>query len=158
MKHKKLLSGIIGLFIVAAMSFCSQKKDNASTTENKQSYSNPDGINPNGSSELAILMRGLTQKAEETHQALKNKSDIPPLWADSKQILTAKPTDSNLNKTLFDPFAKHYLNTLQNLYDSPENERITNFNIMVNGCITCHENFCHGPIKRIRKLLLAEIE
>jgi hypothetical protein len=114
-----------------------------------------DPINPNGSSELAILMREMTALTDSVNHRLLSGRPIGPYPEKFEAILTARPTDSTINEPVFMGFANNYLDKLKGLYANEKGDLIPPFNTLVNSCITCHENFCQGPIKRIRKMVLA---
>ncbi len=111
-------------------------------------------LNPNGDAELALLMRKMASHTESLRTSLHDNSGINIYPADFENILTATPTDSTLDRPLFTGFAKGYLNNLKTFYDSPDSLQVKNYNMMVNGCINCHRNFCSGPLKRIKKMLI----
>jgi len=111
-------------------------------------------LNPNGDSELALLMRKMASHTESLKTSLYNKSGINSYPADFEKMLTATPTDSKLDRPLFTGFANGYLIKLKTFYDSPDSLQVKNYNMMVNSCINCHRNFCSGPLKRIKKMLI----
>ncbi|HEY4797830.1 MAG TPA: hypothetical protein VII99_02025 [Bacteroidia bacterium] len=111
-------------------------------------------LNPNGDSELALLMRKMASQTESLKVSLYKKENIGAYPSDYEKMLTATPTDSTLNRTLFNGFATDYLSKVKIFYSSPDTLQIKNYNLMVNSCITCHRNFCNGPLKRIKKMLI----
>lgn len=145
----------IALFIFSLIIFIScngsgegEQKDSAKTACTTKP------LNPNGDSELALLMRAMAAFTDSTKQDLLNNRSIDPKPENFKTILTAKKTDESIDNSVFAPLASNYLARVDDFYAaSPENKKEA-FNDMVNSCIGCHQNFCHGPIKRIQKLLL----
>lgn len=121
-------------------------------------------INPNGDSELAILMREMTIFTLKTQSGLNNMSEIPTYPSGLGRIYFAKKTDTTINLELFNGLSENYLKSVQFFYDNFKNketnitkkEKIKLYNNMVTSCITCHSNFCGGPIKRIKKLMIAQ--
>lgn len=113
-----------------------------------------EGLNPNGSSELAQLMREMQASAGSAKQIVLSggiPNDFPVTFT---KIYTAKPTDSETKKESFNAFAAHYLSRLELLYKSPKEEVRRNYNAVVEACLSCHYDHCPGPIKAIRKLRL----
>jgi len=112
-------------------------------------------LNPNGDSELALLMREMekhwkgTKKQLEEGQAIK---DLP----DFSNILSATPTDESMSMDDLHGFATTYLQQIKALDDAEGAEQKVAYNNIINGCIMCHENSCSGPIPRIKKLLISE--
>ena len=141
---------VTALFIILSSS-CRNNSEEHQADDNKKDCVNPDAVNPNGSSELAILMREMTVFSQLLNESILRDSFIP-LPDNFKTIHTAIPTDSTVKGTIFNGHAELYLNSLDVLYKGEKSDRINNFNNMITTCISCHENFCRGPIKRITKL------
>jgi hypothetical protein len=111
-------------------------------------------LNPNGDSELALLMRELAAFTDSVKQDLLHNRTPRPKPENLSTILTAKKTDEHIDRSIYDPFARSYIANVEFFYDSKPEDQIENYNAMVKMCISCHENFCGGPIKRIQKLLI----
>jgi hypothetical protein len=112
------------------------------------------GLNPNGDSELALLMRELAAFTDSVKQDILNNREPRPQPVNLSTILTAKKTDEQIDKSVYDPLARAYIANVEFFYTSKPEDRVENYNIMVSTCISCHENFCGGPIKRIQKLFI----
>ena len=117
-------------------------------------------INPNGESELALLMRELHNNTLDIKKNLflNDFTSVNELSADFVDkfkynylaIRTASPTDSNLRKNgIYNGYADLYINSSEKFlkYNSKKN-----YNLMINNCIKCHEHFCLGAISKINKL------
>ena len=117
-------------------------------------------INPNGESELALLMRELHNNTLDIKKNLflNDSTNVNELSADFVDkfkynylaIRTASPTDSNLRKDgIYNGYADLYINSSEKFlkYNSKKN-----YNLMINNCIKCHEHFCLGAISKINKL------
>jgi len=113
-------------------------------------------VNPNGESELALLMRRMRDHAEELKKVVEGGGKPGIFPEEFKKIHTATPTDAETKQASFDRFADHYLSTLQSLYDpsTQPKEMTGKFNALVNSCIGCHSEHCPGPLKAINKLLI----
>jgi len=97
-------------------------------------------INPNGSSELSILMRDMYDHALAARKlALNGEKDV------------AFPKEFN---KIYDTFADVYLNALKTYSGTASEDLKSNYNNLVNTCLACHSSHCPGPIPRIRKLLI----
>ncbi|MCW3083157.1 MAG: hypothetical protein JWP12_523 [Bacteroidetes bacterium] len=115
-------------------------------------------MNPNGDSELALLMRDMMHSSENM-KAMIREGKLPDTFPEAfMKIHTAKPTDSDTKKASFDAFADNYLNNLHALYNSPKDkhELTQNYNAVVNACVSCHTEHCPGPLKAINKLRITE--
>lgn len=109
-------------------------------------------LNPNGSSELAVLMNELFTEAEMARQkiALGEK----PKWkVDAKKILTAAATEpEKVASPAYKAFAASYLESLKMLRKCSPAEAPERFKMMATACMNCHNALCPGPRKRIQKL------
>lgn len=109
-------------------------------------------VNPNGDSELALLMRDMMSSASNLREMIK-QGNVPKSFPEAfLKIHTAKPTDSDTKKASFDNFANNYISNLQTLYTSPKEDLAKNYNAVVNACASCHSEHCPGPLKAINKL------
>ncbi|MEW6468719.1 MAG: hypothetical protein AB1458_07330 [Bacteroidota bacterium] len=144
------------ILLAALLAACAENtsEPKAELSETDTSCVNPSSLNPNGDSEMALIMREMTVFTEKTKELLLGKGSLLPYPAHFKGMLTANTTDSTINKAVLAGFSNDFLGKLKALYDSPAADQAKQFNLLVNSCITCHENFCHGPIKRISKMLI----
>jgi hypothetical protein len=110
--------------------------------------------NPNGMSEMSLIM-------EDWYNAMKNISDklnsgnkvksIPD--AEAKDIYKAKTSKPNIHGKEFDAFVQSYFYNYSQIEKAGSvEEQKTEFNLAVKSCLNCHEQFCHGPMVRIKKL------
>lgn len=114
-------------------------------------------LNPNGDSELAVLMRAMYDSAVTFQKLVKEGRTDVKLPAAFLKIHTAKPTDSSAVKDpAYTSFANDYVKGLNALYSSSKEELGSNYNIMLDKCVNCHQAYCPGPIKKINKLKLSE--
>ncbi len=143
-KRLKYFSLIVSAVLVAAA--CQKKSSkNETTSEKPVMYK---------TSELAELMRNMySDNTLIKEQLLKGE------WPDSfpsyfAQLHTAKATDpSDINPT-YKGLADEYLKRFEALKVAHKDERIELYNDLVNGCLSCHQVFCSGPIPKIKKLLI----
>lgn len=107
-------------------------------------------INPNGDSELALLMREMSHHLE-SEKSLLIDGKIPGLYPkDFELIRTAK--SSGVKGVNFDSYATIYLTALKHYHQNPSDSvNINSFNNLVQSCVNCHQDECPGPIKRIEK-------
>ena len=109
-------------------------------------------LNPNGDSELALLMRSMFD------DALRMKGEIkagkkPEILEEFEKIHTAEPTDEDMKSNpAFGDYAKAYLVALETLKSSSTEDAKADFVVVVNTCMNCHQAVCPGPMRRIKKL------
>lgn len=110
-------------------------------------------VNPNGSSELAVLMNDLYKEAELAKQKIA-LGEKPKLKADAKKILTAAATEpEKVASPEYKAFAGSYIESVKMLKKASSAEAAGHFKLMATACMNCHKALCPGPAKRIRKLL-----
>ncbi len=109
-------------------------------------------LNPNGDSELALLMRDMMASSQSLKEKIK-QGNLPDKFPEEfLKIHTALPTDSETKKESFDGFANNYISNLHVLFNSPKEELLRNYNAVVSACASCHSQHCPGPLKAINKL------
>lgn len=154
MRKLFVLAALFALAVACSNETAESKSDSASSCKKS--------LNPNGDSELALLMRKLANWNDST-KALFVKDSVltsaqltPP--SDYNTIFTAKKTDPSIDQELFTSLARHYASQVEQFRTSPSDRatQVKNFNSMVNACVSCHENFCGGPLKRINKMFVKE--
>lgn len=129
---------------------CTEKKEGKISFQDTTNCAKP--LNPNGDSELALLMREMMKSSESLKDAI-NKGNLPKEFPEAfLKIHSAKPTDSETKKESFNVFADNYIDNLKILYGSNKSNIIQNYNAVVSACISCHTEHCPGPIKAIVKL------
>jgi cytochrome c556 len=154
LKNKFFVVSSLLLFIFSFVQ-CSTSTENktAEKVKNDSSAScTSKSVNPNGSSELSLLMRKMLHTSESLKEMIK-EGNLPKEFPEEfLKIHTAKPTDSETKKASFDGYAENYLSNLHTLYNSPKTELTSNYNAVINSCVSCHTEHCPGPLKAINKL------
>lgn len=112
--------------------------------------------NPNGDSELALMMRDMFD------EAMNMKLDIleqhrPDPSGDYSRMLTADATEPDkLEREDYKAFTLAYQNSLKRIDASDIGELHDAYTSMVQTCVSCHQAMCPGPIARINHLWLDE--
>ena len=108
---------------------------------------------PNKDSELALLMRKMYLDADSIKQLIVTQTGTisDDFIVELENVHTAKATDPEVKTAQFDAFNKSLIIQAKAIQDNPENQ-VEEFNQLVNRCIDCHQSFCPGPIRRIKKL------
>ncbi len=111
-------------------------------------------LNPNGDSELAVLMRQMFEDGERIREQIKSGQPVD-IKVDFEKIMTAKATDpKKMQGPEYPHFASAYVEAMKALRDAPPAEAQDKYSAMVATCMNCHEQSCPGPIVRIKKLTL----
>jgi hypothetical protein len=116
----------------------------------------PKSLNPNGDSELALLMREMFEQSDSLKQLVRDGRPLSGL--EKYQLIhSAIPTDPTVTGPVFEAFADAYIRSIEELENSDTNS-LAQFNHMVDQCMNCHTEFCPGPKKRIKKLYIVDTE
>jgi len=107
---------------------------------------------PNKDSELALLMREMETEAIAMRTAISKGEEPKDVRKMFEAILTAKSTEASMKTPVFQAMANSYLKSLDKIYQTPQPERMAQYNIMINDCMNCHKTNCPGPLVRIKKL------
>jgi len=109
-------------------------------------------INPNGDSELALLMRDMYNEAERLKTQVENGEEVS-ISLDHERILTAHATEPDKAASPeYKAFAKSYLQSLESLQAANASQLQSQFDNVVANCMACHQSLCPGPMVRIKKL------
>lgn len=157
LKNKFAFSALlvfVALLLVQCSNNAGQKEAEKAAADSLASCSK--SLNPNGDSELAMLMREMMSSSQNLKEMIR-QGNLPDKFPEAfMKIHTAKPTDADTKKESFDAFASNYISNLQTLYASPKEDLTKNYNAVVTACVSCHEQHCPGPIKAINKLRIEE--
>ena len=108
--------------------------------------------NPNGDSELALLMRDMYEEALYVKQQVELGKPAN-IKLDHEKILTAHATEpEKAASDEYKAFAGVYLQTIEALKKANAEELPDMYNNLVVSCSTCHQALCPGPLARIEKL------
>ena len=145
-----LKQNLVYIFLLFPLIFsCQSGEKNGASTDSP--FQQP--INPNGDSELALLMRAMFDEAETIKTQIAEGKPVS-LNLDYQDILTAEATEpEKAGSDEYHAFAKGYLQTIQSLRNASNEEREAHFNAMVGNCMACHQALCPGPVVKIKKLL-----
>ena len=136
------------IFSILLLLFCGLSCNNFNNEECTTSAP----LNPNGDSELALLMREMFEDGERMKQQIKN-GKIPEVLKKFETIHTAKATQpEKANSEQFKVFADSYLATVKAIHTAQPEEVSVFYKGMVETCMNCHQAMCPGPMVRIKKL------
>ncbi len=103
-------------------------------------------------SELAQTMRNMYVNMELVNSYLDSNQVVPDsLLVGYESMLTDTPTNPEEIGPKFHGFAKGWLSELETFRNE---QTVANYNSLMNACVHCHESFCPGPIKKIKRLKL----
>lgn len=99
--------------------------------------------NPNGDSELAVLMRQMVDDLREVRVLAEAKQPVKKLWPEHRRMRCAWPTRPEERNEAFDGRAQGYLAAVRAFDETPGQ---ATYNAMIAGCISCHSVSCGGPL------------
>jgi hypothetical protein len=103
-------------------------------------------------SELALLMRNMATYMDTARARTVQGRDRPPYPEQFKKMMTATPTEGMVDHAVYDPFAEHFLSSLDRFYKAKKKDRVQQYNALVQACANCHMQVCPGPLVRIKKM------
>lgn len=142
----KLLLSFLSVFIIFTSCGEDQKESSAPITVVQQP------INPNGDTELALLMRAMFEEAQTIKTQIDQGEPIT-VTLNHEDILTAEATEpEKAASAAYKAFADTYLQSIKNLQTAAPNEKLGAYENMVVNCMACHTAICPGPMVKIKKL------
>jgi len=143
---------LLGCFLASLFFACNSAPNVETKTEIKRIVKQVENA-PNKDSELALLMRKMYLDAASIKQLIVTETGTvsTEFIEELETVHTAKATDPDVKTAEFDAFNKSLIHQAKAIQENPENQ-VEEFNKLVNRCIACHQSFCPGPIKRIKKL------
>ncbi|GJM63771.1 hypothetical protein [Persicobacter diffluens] len=135
------------LWFTCVMVACESGKEKSERRSDPSRY-------PNGGSELAWLMRDLTDSLEIMRASLlQGKTvnfDLP-----IDHLLSAVPTEEGkTDDPHYQEMAKEFQRYLKEQPIAITQEQKDYFDGLVNRCASCHQKLCPGPLQKINKLKL----
>ena len=125
-----------------------------SCSDTSNSYSTEWSSNPNGDSELALLMREMFDDAMRMKIQIEEGKQ-PKVLKKFRDIHTANAIEpEKAASDEFKAFAKAYIAAIESLKSAEPDETKLLFQGLVNTCSNCHQAMCPGPLARIKKLNL----
>lgn len=105
-------------------------------------------------SELALLMRQLTDETEAIREAVM-AGETHPLWKRVQELHTAIPTDPASSGPVFQGFSEAFIGAVREM-EAADSLGVKHFNAVIDQCMDCHSTFCPGPKRRIAKFYISE--
>jgi hypothetical protein len=109
----------------------------------------PSERNPNGDSELAVLMRVFVDDLRDTRLLIEAGEAVPALFQTHRAMRCAWPTVPDDRDEAYDMRAQAYLSAVRGFDASPSKD---SYNAVVASCIACHQVSCAGVIEFITSL------
>ncbi|MFN7590029.1 MAG: hypothetical protein ACK5UQ_16225 [Planctomycetota bacterium] len=105
--------------------------------------------NPNGDSELSVLMRQFVDDLREVRPMLEAGQKVKALLPVHRKMRCAWPTKPEERNQQFDLRAQAYLGAVAAFDQTPGKDT---YNAIIAGCIACHSVSCGGPLEFIGEM------
>ena len=109
-------------------------------------------VNPNGASELSILIREMQKYTNQAKADLKSGKAPAAYPISFDKVHTAKISEGMSKSDYYKPFSDLYIMSVKNYASSTPENRVETYNNMVSACLACHSQHCPGPVPVIRKM------
>ncbi|MBR9921542.1 MAG: hypothetical protein GYB31_11950 [Bacteroidetes bacterium] len=111
-------------------------------------------LNPNGDSELALLMRDMYDDGMRIKEQIQN-GEKPEVSVAFKKIHSAQATEpEKAASDIYHSFALAYEQSVTQLQEAAADAAEPHYRNMVDACMNCHKALCPGPTMRIKHLEL----
>lgn len=155
MRSNILVYLCLGIYLSAVASCgSSDKKQDTQVVETADSSTceNPETIkDPNNTKPMALMMRQMATYADSMRAQLLRNEELDSNSYPFIRFYLVEPTNPNVLEPNFFDNAKKFQEAFHDLFRKKGNQKEM-YNNMIQACINCHENYCTGPLRKIRKL------
>jgi hypothetical protein len=109
---------------------------------------------PNQDKPMALMMRQMADNAQKMKDKVEAGEQIDANEFPFIRFHLVEPTDPNVLQPQFYENARLFQQAHKALMSAPANKQKEMYTAYINQCINCHQTYCSGPLKRIRKLVL----
>jgi hypothetical protein len=106
---------------------------------------------PNQPKPMVLMMRQMAANADSIKAKINRGEILDSLQYPFIRFYAVEPTDPNVLEPNFFEKARLFQSAYKELFQHPS-EHKKYYNLMIQACVNCHQNYCSGPLKRIRKL------
>ena len=108
-------------------------------------------------SELAKLMRQIHKDAKDWRKQIVNGELVNDSVEIYKELVESTPTKSEVKGPVFEGMAANYQTQLDAFLAAKDIDLAKSaYNNLVGAFISCHQSYCPGPVKTIKKLYVPE--
>lgn len=146
------------LFLIFTILFFACSEGEKPTKESKEECKSEEAIkDPNNPKPMALMMRTMADYCDSMRLDINAGKKVDSIKYPLMPFWNAEPTDSaNLVELFYNnakDFAAHYRALMSDTANQKEN-----YTAVINSCVNCHNSFCSGPLRRIKKLPLDYVE
>lgn len=158
MKNAFYIFSVTALFVLffACQSETKQQANGSETasqdTATSGSCDNPETImDPNDTKPMALMMRQMAANADSIKATILRGEKPDSLKYPFIRFYLVEPTNPKVLEPQFFENARLFQVAYKELFAS-DNNHVELYNAMISKCINCHESYCSGPLRRIRKM------
>lgn len=150
---KKTVYIVLAITLLAiVIHSCSNNEQKPVGTEQDTTSQTANAIkDPNQPKPMALMMRQMAANADSMKAKLLRGEKLDSLAFPFIRFYLVQATDESVKEPQFYENARIYQKAHKAIFDNP-NEQIKQYNLMIQACIGCHENYCSGPLRRIKKM------
>lgn len=120
--------------------------DSVSEEENCAPIMDPNEVKP-----MALMMRVMAANADSMRSQLLRGEKLDSIRYPFLRFYLVEPTKPEVLEPQFYENARLFQSAYKQVFRVKKEEQIAAYNVAIGKCITCHESYCSGPLKRIRK-------
>jgi cytochrome c553 len=147
---KKILTILCILLSIVIIACNDTEKAKESTQEECKNETIKD---PNDPKPMALMMRTMANNCDSMRLEINAGKTVDSVKYPLMPFWTAEPTDSANLVELFYNNASEFEIAYRTLMSNKEHQK-ENYTAVINSCVNCHNSFCSGPLRRIKKLPL----
>lgn len=109
---------------------------------------------PNQDKPMALMMRQMADDAQKMKDKIESGTLVKAVDFPFIRFHLVEPTDPDILQPQFYENARLFQVAHKALVTSGKEKQREMYTAYINQCINCHQTYCSGPLKRIRKLVL----
>jgi cytochrome c553 len=102
---------------------------------------------------MALMMRAIYEQSSAMRGKVEAGEALDSSFYRFMEFHELEPTDSTVLVKVFYEHNEDFKRAFEDLLKASNKD---SYNAMLTQCVSCHEDFCPGPIKRINKLRFQE--
>lgn len=110
---------------------------------------------PNNDKPMALMMRQMADNAQKMKELIEQNKAVTAEQFPFIRFHLVEPTDPDVLQPQFFENARQLQLAHKALISAPAGKQRELYTAYINQCINCHQIYCSGPLKRIRKLVLS---
>ncbi len=119
--------------------------------DSTESCNNSTIMDPNMPKPMALMMRSMAANADSIKVKILRGEKLDSLQFPFLRFYLLEPTDKDVLEPQFYKHARVFQKTYYELFQHPTEQK-KYYNLYIGKCISCHQNYCSGPLKRINKM------